>query len=198
MQEPQETQVPSLGQGDPVEQGMATHSGSCQDNPMDRGPWWAIVQWVTKSRTWTEHTYPSSACWKLQMNNVLSFPPCDFNVPKSVHELVEWFRAMRDVPDPVPLYPVSASLSFLPCGPLLSFKSANLLFASRSLHSWSPPSGMLSLKLNLWLISSYPSEFSANVASSGKAPRSPWVKSGPGCAWSHHLVCFFLRKHIKL
>ena len=133
MQEPQETQVPSLGQENPVEKGMATHSSSCQNNPMDRGPWWAIVQWVTKSRTWTEHTYPSSARWKLQMNNVLSFPPCDFNEPKSVHELVEWFRAVRDIPDPVLSLP---SLCFTLFSPL------------SLLHSLFSPVGLCSL-LNL-------------------------------------------------
>ena len=37
MQDTQETQVPSLGREDPLEEGMATHSNSCLENPMDRG-----------------------------------------------------------------------------------------------------------------------------------------------------------------
>ena len=48
----QETQVQSLGQEDPLEKEMATHSSySCLENSMDRGAWWATVHGVTKS--WT-------------------------------------------------------------------------------------------------------------------------------------------------
>ena len=72
MQEPQETQVQSLGWEDPLEEGMATHSsvfawrihgqrslvgyspwteepGRLQS--MDRGAWRATVHGVTKSQT---------------------------------------------------------------------------------------------------------------------------------------------------
>ena len=52
-QEPQETWVGSLGQEEPLEEGMATHS-----NPTlawriftDRGAWWSIVYRVAKSQT---------------------------------------------------------------------------------------------------------------------------------------------------
>ena len=48
MQGPQETQVQSLGQKDPLEEGMATHS--CLENPVDRGAWWATVHRVAKSQ----------------------------------------------------------------------------------------------------------------------------------------------------
>ena len=41
----------SLGQEDPLEKGMATHSFSCLENPMDRGVWRATVHGVTKSQT---------------------------------------------------------------------------------------------------------------------------------------------------
>ena len=44
-------QVPSLGQEDPLEEGMATQSASCLENPLDRGAWLATVHTVTKS--WT-------------------------------------------------------------------------------------------------------------------------------------------------
>ena len=49
----QDTWVQSLGQKDPLEKGMATHSSiySCLGNPMDRGAWQAIVHGVTKSQT---------------------------------------------------------------------------------------------------------------------------------------------------
>ena len=47
-----ETWVQSLGWEDPLEEGMATHSGSLAwRNPMDRGAWWASDHGITK--TWT-------------------------------------------------------------------------------------------------------------------------------------------------
>ena len=52
MQETPETQVPSLGQEDPLEEGMAAHSsGLAWRIPMDRGAWRATVRGVTKSQT---------------------------------------------------------------------------------------------------------------------------------------------------
>ena len=48
----QETQVQSLGQEDPLEEEVATHSSIlAQKNPMDRGASWATVHEVAKS--WT-------------------------------------------------------------------------------------------------------------------------------------------------
>ena len=41
----------ALGQEDPLEKGMATHSYSCLGNPLDRRDWQATVHGVTKS--WT-------------------------------------------------------------------------------------------------------------------------------------------------
>ena len=47
-----ETQVPSLGWEDPLEEGMATHSGVLAWRiPMDRGAWRATVHRVAKN--WT-------------------------------------------------------------------------------------------------------------------------------------------------
>ena len=65
MQEMHETQVRSLGQKDPQEEGMATHSSerspggghgnplqySCLENPKDRGAWGDTVHRVAKNRT---------------------------------------------------------------------------------------------------------------------------------------------------
>jgi len=52
MQERQETQVPYLGWGNPLEKRMATHSSiSACKNPMDRGAWQATFHTVAKS--WT-------------------------------------------------------------------------------------------------------------------------------------------------
>ena len=51
MQEAQELRVQSLGQKDPLEEGMATHSSIGLKNPMDRGAWRAAVHRVTKSGT---------------------------------------------------------------------------------------------------------------------------------------------------
>ena len=48
----QKTWVQSLGQEDPLEEGVATHSSILAWRiPMDRGAWWATVHGVTKSRT---------------------------------------------------------------------------------------------------------------------------------------------------
>ena len=41
-------QSQSLGQEDPLENKMATHSNILAENPMDRGTWWATVHRVTK------------------------------------------------------------------------------------------------------------------------------------------------------
>jgi len=47
-----ETWLRSLGQEDPLEEGMATHfSILARRIPMDRGAWWAIVHGVAKCRT---------------------------------------------------------------------------------------------------------------------------------------------------
>ena len=44
--------VRSLGQKDPLEKGMATHSSILAWRvPMDREAWWATAHRVTKSRT---------------------------------------------------------------------------------------------------------------------------------------------------
>ena len=63
MQETEETWVCSLGQEDPLEEGMATHSNILAWRiPMDRGAWQAIVQGVAKSWDRTEatdHTHTS-------------------------------------------------------------------------------------------------------------------------------------------
>ena len=56
----QETRVRSLGQEDPLEEGMATHSSILAWRiPMDRGAWQATVHRVTESGT-TEVTYTCS------------------------------------------------------------------------------------------------------------------------------------------
>ena len=52
MQEPLETWVGSLGQEDPLEDSMATHSSIlARKIPTDRGAWWATAHRVTKSHT---------------------------------------------------------------------------------------------------------------------------------------------------
>ena len=49
MQETQEMRVQSLGQEDPLEEGMALQY-SCLENLMDRGACWATVHRVAKSQ----------------------------------------------------------------------------------------------------------------------------------------------------
>ena len=53
MPETPEMWVRSLGQKDPLEEGMATHSSilAGEENPMDRGAWRATVRRVAKGRT---------------------------------------------------------------------------------------------------------------------------------------------------
>ena len=52
MQETQETQILSLGQEDPLEEDMATHSSILAWRiSMDRGAWKATTHGVGKSRT---------------------------------------------------------------------------------------------------------------------------------------------------
>ena len=47
-----ETQVQFLGQKDPLEKRMATHSSIlAMENSMDKGAWRATVHGITKSRT---------------------------------------------------------------------------------------------------------------------------------------------------
>ena len=47
----QEMQVQYLGQEDPLEEEMATHSSILAWRiPMDRGAWWATVHGITKSQ----------------------------------------------------------------------------------------------------------------------------------------------------
>ena len=48
MQEMQETQVQSLGQEDPLEEEMVTHS--CLENPMNKGAWRATAHRVARVR----------------------------------------------------------------------------------------------------------------------------------------------------
>ena len=52
MQDTKEMRVQSLGQEDPLEDGMASHSNSLAwEIPMDRGSWQATVHGVAKSQT---------------------------------------------------------------------------------------------------------------------------------------------------
>ena len=43
--------VRSLGQEDPLEEGIAIHSNSCLENPMDTGVWRATVHRIEQSQT---------------------------------------------------------------------------------------------------------------------------------------------------
>ena len=79
MQESQETWVWSLGQEDPLEEEMATHSQySCLENPIDRGAWWATVHGVPKSRHDWAHSFshsiphPGTLCYSVYTTGTLS------------------------------------------------------------------------------------------------------------------------------
>ena len=52
MQEMEETRIQSLGRGDPLEEGTATHSSILAWRiSTDRGVWWTTVHSVAKSQT---------------------------------------------------------------------------------------------------------------------------------------------------
>ena len=58
----QETWVRSLGQEDPLEESMATHSIILAwRTPMDRGTWWATVHGVAKR--WTRLSNEAHHVW---------------------------------------------------------------------------------------------------------------------------------------
>ena len=59
-----------LGQGDPLEEEMATHSSIIVWGiPMDRGAWWATVHRVIKSRTRLKQLSIFSYGWLAVKNN---------------------------------------------------------------------------------------------------------------------------------
>ena len=57
----QEAQVWFLSGDDPLEEGMATHSFSCLENPVDREAWWAADHGGHKELVITEATEHSTA-----------------------------------------------------------------------------------------------------------------------------------------
>ena len=72
----QETQVPSLGQEDPLEKGhVYPPQYSCLENPMDRGAWRGTVHGVAKSQIqlrrvrhdWTMNTFTFIGCKRWQV-----------------------------------------------------------------------------------------------------------------------------------
>ena len=65
----QETWVWTLGWGDPLKKGTATHSSVLAWRiPMDRGAWWAMVHWGRKESDMTEqlsaHTRWGDTTWR--------------------------------------------------------------------------------------------------------------------------------------
>ena len=81
VKETQEAWIPSLGQEDPLEREMATHSSGFSGKPMDRGARWAAVHGVAKV---LDMTY--------QLNNnssVLTFQLLDW-VLNSMEKLSFW------------------------------------------------------------------------------------------------------------
>ena len=79
MKETQETWIPSLGQEDPLEREMATHSNGFSGKPMDRGAWRVAVHGVAKEPDMTYQLNNSSVLtfqlldWVLNSMEKLSF-----------------------------------------------------------------------------------------------------------------------------
>ena len=60
----QEIRVPSLGQEDPLEKGMATHSSILAWRiPMGRGAWWATVHRLAKESDTAEQPKTTTIIW---------------------------------------------------------------------------------------------------------------------------------------
>ena len=60
----QEIRVPSLGQEDPLEKGMATHSSILAWRiPMGRGAWWATVYGLAKESDTVEQLKTTTIIW---------------------------------------------------------------------------------------------------------------------------------------
>ena len=60
-------QIRSLGQADPLEEGMATHSSILAWRiPVDRGAWWATIHGVAKSHIHLKQFSTQHACGLLQ------------------------------------------------------------------------------------------------------------------------------------
>ena len=60
----QEIRVPSLGQEDPLEKGMATHSSILAWRiPMGRGAWWATVYGLAKESDTAEQLKTTTLIW---------------------------------------------------------------------------------------------------------------------------------------
>ena len=64
----QETGVPSPDREDPLEEGMATHSGILAW----RIPWWDSIPVVTKESDTTEHAQTSLACLCLKLHHEIT------------------------------------------------------------------------------------------------------------------------------
>ena len=70
--------VQSVGQEDPLEKEMATHSSiSCmRRNPMDRIAWWARVQRVAKSQTQLNHEVRACTHTRIYTHTTYSLSIC--------------------------------------------------------------------------------------------------------------------------
>ena len=73
----QETRVESLGQEDPLEKGMATHSSIVAWRiPMDRGAWQAMVHGVAKSWIQLDNKYTQLRYPKFSVAISINYPKC--------------------------------------------------------------------------------------------------------------------------
>ena len=73
-----ETQVPSLGQEDPLEKEIGNPLQCfCLENPMDRGAWRAIVYRVTKSWTQLSDRACTHVPYNITMGKNLPYMPVE-------------------------------------------------------------------------------------------------------------------------
>ena len=98
MQETKETQVLSLGQEDPLEEKMVTHSSIFAGNPMDREAWQATVHGVTKLDMikhaciilGTTSIEPIQCYWKQEKEFIHCQRPSYIESEKDLDQLERW------------------------------------------------------------------------------------------------------------
>ena len=65
---------------------------SCQENPMDRGPWWATVHAVTMSQKWLSTHTPSRTKLQACLSHLSPPVPQSVKNPPEMQEKIPWRR----------------------------------------------------------------------------------------------------------
>ena len=127
-----ETRVWFLGQEDPLEEGMATHSSILTWRiPMDRGAWQATVHGVANCRTWLNDL--ACTCMHHQHQYVLKFVLIYFLSPSCLHSFFLKPPATYYPLDPIDIFSVVILFNTLYQSTLLTNLLTHFSFAKISL-----------------------------------------------------------------